>query len=308
MNPLISIKIPTYNCAIYLKETLSSILNQKYIDLDLLDIEVVDDFSTMDNPESVVKELGNDKIKFFRQKTNVGAIANFNTCIQRAKCEWVHILHGDDIINNDFYFKYLACINKNSSVSFIASRVNFIDVNSNVIWEQSSFTLPVDKPFRTDLLINGNVFATPSVMVKKSAYEELGFFKPFLNHTADWEMWSRIVFSKDAILINEILCSWRDFQDSDTKKVRKNGNEIKDHATAIVEISTYYKIPKISYKIPIDIGIRNCYYFIQHRDFKSFFNNYNELVKLTTVLKTISLTSNFISYFFKSSIKRYLSL
>jgi len=308
MPPLISVKIPTYNCAIYLKDTILSILQQRDFDLNLLDIEVIDDCSTNDNPEEIVKEYGQGKVKFFRQPKNVGAIANFNTCIQRAKCEWVHILHGDDIINNDFYLKYLACINKNSSVSFIASRVNFIDVNSNVIWEQSSFKLPVDRPFKTDLLINGNVFATPSVMVKKSAYEELGLFKQFLNHTADWEMWSRIVFFKDAYLINEILCSWRDFQDSDTKKVRKNGNEIKDHYNAILEIYSTYKIPKISYKISIDIGIRNCYYFIQQRDFTSFFNNYIELVRIITVLKTISLTFNFISYFFKSILKRRLSL
>ena len=43
MNPLISVKIPTFNCAEYLIQTIISVLNQKDFDLDLLEIEVVDD-------------------------------------------------------------------------------------------------------------------------------------------------------------------------------------------------------------------------------------------------------------------------
>ena len=100
--PKWSVMIPTYNCANLLEQTLLSILQQDPGE-ELMQIEVIDDCSTIDNPEEVVNRLGKGRIKFFRQPKNVGAIRNFNTCINRSNGEFVHILHGDDWIENGFY-------------------------------------------------------------------------------------------------------------------------------------------------------------------------------------------------------------
>ena len=54
--PLLSVMIPTYNCANYLRETLTSVLTQDP-GVELMQIEVVDDHSTKDDPEAVVREL-----------------------------------------------------------------------------------------------------------------------------------------------------------------------------------------------------------------------------------------------------------
>ena len=293
MKPLISVKIPTYNCAEYLVQTIKSILNQKDFDIDLLEIEVVDDCSTLDNPEEVVNKYGQGRVGFYRQTKNVGAIGNFNTCIERCKGEWLHILHGDDLVGDMFYSKYLNCIKSYNDICFISSRVNFIDINSEVIWEQAKFELPVNSPFTTDKLILGNKFATPSVMVKRTTYLELGLFKQNLNHTADWEMWARILFAKNGLLLDEILSSWRDFNDSDTKKVRKNGDEVKDHYNAINEIATYYGNCEKSYALAKGIGYRNCIYFILANDFSSFYKNYTVLLNISTQKEKLHYTAKF---------------
>lgn len=303
MKPLISVKIPTYNCAEYLIQTIKSILNQKDFDLELLEIEVIDDCSTLDNPEEIVKKYGQGRVNFYRQPKNVGAIANFNTCIKRSKGEWIHILHGDDLVNELFYSKYLGCINSYSDINFISSRVSFINIKNEIIWEQPNFNLPVSKPFKTDSLILGNSFATPTVMVKKSTFTELGEFKESLNHTADWEMWARILFFKNGVLINEILSSWRDFNDSDTKKVRKNGNEIKDHINAINEIANVYKEINKSYDIPKGIGIANCRHFISIQDFQSFYNNYKVLFIILTNIERIKYSFIFLMLIVLSKLK-----
>jgi glycosyltransferase involved in cell wall biosynthesis len=95
--PFWSVMIPTYNCAQYLRETLASVLAQDPGPEDM-EIEVVDDQSTRDDPEAVVRELARGRVRFFRQPQNRGAIRTFNTCIARSRGRWLHILHGDDTV------------------------------------------------------------------------------------------------------------------------------------------------------------------------------------------------------------------
>ncbi len=78
--PLWSVMIPTYNCANYLRETLASVLAQD-LGPDFMQIMVVDDHSLKDDPEAVVRKIGNGRVEFYRQETNVGHVKNFQTCL-----------------------------------------------------------------------------------------------------------------------------------------------------------------------------------------------------------------------------------
>ena len=99
--PKWSVMIPTYNCARFLGGTLESVLAQAE-GSGGMQIEVVDDCS-VDDPENVVRQIGGGRVDFFRQSSNVGHIANFQTCLTRARGEIVHLLHGDDLVRPGFY-------------------------------------------------------------------------------------------------------------------------------------------------------------------------------------------------------------
>ena len=95
--PLWSVMIPTYNCIEYLERTLNSVLKQA-LSSDLMQIEVVDDYSTDGDVEKIVQELGDGRVSFYRQPENRGSLRNFETCINRARGERIHILHGDNAL------------------------------------------------------------------------------------------------------------------------------------------------------------------------------------------------------------------
>jgi len=71
---------------------IQSVLDQTYEDFELI---VVDDGST-DNTEEVVKNFGNDKIRYIRHEENKGAAAARNTGIRAARGEYIGFQDSDD--------------------------------------------------------------------------------------------------------------------------------------------------------------------------------------------------------------------
>jgi glycosyltransferase involved in cell wall biosynthesis len=217
----ISIKIPTYNCAKYLKETIESILGQQQIDLNLLEIEVVDDCSTLDNPEEIVAKFGKGRVTFFKQSQNVGAVRNFNTCIERCSADYLHILHGDDTVEPNFYQTFLSDIGNNEA---FFTQVNIIDENG--IFKELS--QPLTGLSRVNDLYYGNAIRTPGVVVKRSVYDRIGRFDEELVHVADWEMWIRILANCTTYTNTTPIANYRDFPLNDTAKLTRTAENIRD--------------------------------------------------------------------------------
>src|SRR5678815_5469359 len=124
--PLWSVMIPTYNCASYLRETLASVLAQDP-GPERMQIEVVDDCSTKDDPQAVVREVGMGRVVFHRQRANVGHTQNFETCLQRSRGYLIHLLHGDDAVRPGFYATIEAIFAGHPEIGAAFSRNMFID-------------------------------------------------------------------------------------------------------------------------------------------------------------------------------------
>lgn len=191
--PQWSVMIPTYDCAESLAKTLASVLAQD-LGPNAMQIEVVDDFSTKDDPEAVVAEMGKGRVGFFRRPRNGGHVANFNTCINRSRGRLVHILHGDDWVKDGFYRKLQAGLaaRPDAGMAFCRSaycadaetEIGFTDV------ERTSAGVIEDWLAR---ILSGQRVCTPSVVVRRDVYEDLGGFDPrFKTAGEDWEMWVRV--------------------------------------------------------------------------------------------------------------------
>ena len=190
--PLWSVMIPTYNCARYLRATLASVLAQDP-GPERMQIEVVDDCSS-DHPEAVVRELAPGRVSFFRQPRNVGHTHTFNTCLERARGQLVHLLHGDDAVRDGFYRTLERPFAEHPQIGAAFCRYISMDANGN--WETIAPLEPDGRGILEGWLERialGQRLQPPTIVVRRSVYEALGGFdhRPGLTGE-DWEMWVRI--------------------------------------------------------------------------------------------------------------------
>lgn len=92
-----SICIPTYNGEKIIGETLRSILSQSFANFEVI---VVDDCSK-DNTEKVVKGFKDKRIKFFKNKQNLGYSKNLEECRKKATGDILYLMGQDDILGKD---------------------------------------------------------------------------------------------------------------------------------------------------------------------------------------------------------------
>jgi cellulose synthase/poly-beta-1,6-N-acetylglucosamine synthase-like glycosyltransferase len=133
--PLWSVMIPIYNCFSYLRETLASVLAQDPSP-DVMQIAVVDDHSTEDDPAAVVAELGRGRVVFYREPQNVGLVKNFQTTLELSRGKLIHQLHGDDLVRDGFYQKLQRAFMENPEIGAAFCRHIIIDEHSH--WQYIS--------------------------------------------------------------------------------------------------------------------------------------------------------------------------
>jgi glycosyltransferase involved in cell wall biosynthesis len=236
--PIWSVMIPTYNCAGYLRETLSSVLRQD-MGTDLMQIEVVDDASS-DEPEAVVAELGGGRVGFHRQPVNVGHSANFRTCLERSRGQYVHLLHGDDAVAPGFYRKLQQGFEQCPDAGAAFCRQIYIDTQGREIWMSDPERSP-SGPLENWLsrIAVRQLIQTPSIAVRREVYERLGFFDRRLSWSEDWEMWCRIAANYVFWYEEEPLALYRIHDSSSTSRKIRSGENLRDVRRAIDLIGAY---------------------------------------------------------------------
>lgn len=226
--PMLSVMIPTFNCASYLRQTLASVLAQDFGPAEM-QIEVVDDCSTKDDPQAVVEEVGRGRVGFFRKPKNEGAVANFNTCIERSRGRYVHILHGDDYVLPGFYDEINMLRQQAPSAALLACRIFGVNEANEILWvsplvEELRSNTRVPRAFYYE-----SVLQFCGVVLARDFLESSGGFLPTLCHSADWEMWSRAVSAGGGIISVNVLAAYRTFAANDSGRLMQSGDNIRDY-------------------------------------------------------------------------------
>jgi glycosyltransferase involved in cell wall biosynthesis len=231
--PLWSVMIPTYNNGDYLRQTLVSVLSQDP-GPEFMQIEVVDDCSSGDDPGAIVRTVGNGRVAFYRQAENVGHTRNFETCLNRARGHLVHLLHGDDAVRPGFYQRLQEAFAEQPAIGAAFCRYVAIDEDGNEV-----SAVKLEMPTRGVLpdwiskIGAGQRLQTPCMVVRRTVYEALGGFDDRLRGAEDWEMWVRIAAHYAVWYEPEPLAVYRLHMRSKSQRALRTGANLRALRKAI---------------------------------------------------------------------------
>ena len=200
--------------------SIQSILDQSYPNIEVI---IIDNDSTDDSYDKIKKLFKLLKnIKIFKNEKNIGYNRNYNKCIELSKGDYIGIFHSDDIYDSNIVEKSVNLLSSDKNIGFTCSYGERIDEDGTITGD---YTIPKQlkklkkilltlMKYFPQILTQGNVIATATVIVKKNVFDEVGVFDNYFEATADYDLWLRILSKYKIGILNEKLFKWREHKKS----------------------------------------------------------------------------------------------
>lgn len=189
--PKISVILPTYNRAHLLPRAITSVLNQSFGDFELI---IVDDASS-DNTRSVVEQFKDERIFFCRASRNGGDAAARNLGISLARGEWLAFQDSDDewlLEKLEKQIRYAETLPRDfAAVGSTLLRYTGRALDS-ISWQIRGHSGVAHGEVDRMRFIAGFSAYLQSMLVRRSAFDEIGVFDTRLKARSDFEFCLRL--------------------------------------------------------------------------------------------------------------------
>ena len=199
----ISVIIPTYNREDVLGRSIRSVLNQTVSDIDLI---IVDDGSTDGTRELVQGFMKEDsRVRYIESKENRGASAARNLGVSNASCDFIAFQDSDD---EWFPHKLERQLQNN------LDDVGICYCNYQMVSPEGKVFRVFPAPEKADSEKNGNIFfsllkeaciGTPTILMKKKVFYEIGGFDESFSSIEDYEFSVRVAEKYPILHVDEVL-------------------------------------------------------------------------------------------------------
>lgn len=279
--PLVSVLVPAYNHEKYVQETIRTIINQTYKNIELI---VINDGSK-DNTWQKIQEMETEcKERFvrvvFKTKENEGTTHTLNKLLSEAQGEYVYLIASDDLAKESAIEKEVKFLNTNADYAFVVGDDEFIDSESKVCYwdkeqnivyskEEASyltfgeylqkireldFLSPDFGTYKT--LYIGN-YIPNGFLIRKSIFDTIGYF---VSEAPLEDYYMMLQISKYAKMkyLNEVLFSYR-WHSTNTIKNREKmiaiDNQTREYEDELLEKVDEKKV----FKDVLEIKYGECY-------------------------------------------------
>ncbi len=244
--PKVSVIIPCYNGAKWIRDTINSVLNQTYQEFELI---IVDDGST-DNLKKIIENyLSDERVRYIQHKKNRGIPAARNTGIKTSKGKYIAFLDQDDVWLKTKLEKQVELFkkDKDKKVGLIFTDVLYIGPDGKrfkVKWPNKSVLEELPRQTRKETLMElfkENFIATSSVVVrKKECFGKLGLLNEDLYSGDDYEFWLRVAGNLKIKYVDKSLTKKRMHKNNTLKRHAEEGKVYQDQIRIVHQITNRY--------------------------------------------------------------------
>lgn len=205
-----SIVIPAYNNADFIAETVRSVLNQSYPNLEV----VIADHASKDSTLEILREFESDpRVRVLTTPSGGGAVRNWNRVTEEATGDFVKLVCGDDIL-------YPTCVEQQVSafepgVDMVAARRDIVDADGRMIMRNRGLPRLIGRfsgraALRRTVREGTNVFGEPaSVMFRRDSLAAVGNWDAVEHFLLDEATYASVLVTSDVVGIADSLGAFR---------------------------------------------------------------------------------------------------
>lgn len=240
---MISVILPVFNSEKFIYDSVSSIINQTYIDFELL---ILDDGST-DSSLDIIKSFNDNRIKIFSEPVNKGIIFQLNKGISLAKGEFIARMDADDISYPERFQKQIEFFedSKNIRIDVLGSDAISFGLSQNTILHHNYL------PRQISFILNFKCpILHPTVMIRKSVFEKGIYYPTNYEYAEDYAFWRLIDNGKNIAILPVVLLNYR-LHDNQTNKSSQRFIKQYNSALSIANFNgvSFFEKIFISYKL-----------------------------------------------------------
>lgn len=197
IKPIISVLMPAYNAAEYIREAIDSILTQTFTDFEFI---IINDGST-DSTEDIILSYSDKRIKYYANECNLGIVKTLNRGIDLSNGRYIARMDADDV----------------SMPDRLEKQVHLLDVNPQIVACGTLYAIygdqrqtPVDvatdvQDIRYDMAIYCQ-FAHSTMMIRKDTLDQYKLrYREEYKCAEDYKLWTELLQYGDMINIPEVL-------------------------------------------------------------------------------------------------------
>lgn len=221
--PMVSIVIPVYNGANYMREAIDSALAQTYENIEII---VVNDGSDDNGATEQIALSYGDKIRYFA-KENGGVATALNLAIRNMRGEYFSWLSHDDLYYTNKLKAEIDALKVGGDMRAIAFS-DFDDLNMST-GEKRTYRLSRQytvEQLTTSVfsLFYGGVHGC-TLLIHKSHFERVGLFDEKLLTTQDYTLWFQMFRGQKLVYVPEVLVCGRIHSQQTGKRIQSTYNQ-----------------------------------------------------------------------------------
>ena len=218
LNHIVSVVIPCYNHESFVQQSIQSVINQTYDNIELIIIDDGSKDQSVAKIQQMVESCEQRFVRFeFRSRPNKGLSATLNEAIEWCQGTYYSAIASDDVILSHKIESQVNFLNNKSEILAVFGGVKYVDEQDNVI--RTSIGKPKLYDFERIIM---HKFDLPAVtqLIRLDAIKQVGGYDPSII-LEDWYMWLKLTRHGNIYYMDEVFALYRQHDSNMSKNIEK---------------------------------------------------------------------------------------